>query len=105
MLQLYTGTKSHLTEGFPMKSEKQIPDTLQDLLRKRGAPTNLKSDNAKAVMGKQTQDILRHYCIGRKYSEPMQQNQNPAERGIQDIKVGLQMASETYELHQSPPPL
>ena len=49
-----------------MKSENEVPKTLQDLLRKRGAPTMLKSDNAKAVMGEQNQDILRHYCIGSK---------------------------------------
>ena len=63
-----------------------MPSTLLDLLRKRGAPNNLKSDNAKVITGKVTQDILRNYCIGSKYSEPLQQNQNPAERRIQDLK-------------------
>ena len=87
MLQLYTGIQSHLTEGFPIKSESQISNTLADLIRMRGAPNNLKSDNAKAILGDATQEILRQYCIGSKYSEPHQQNQNPAERRIQDVKA------------------
>ena len=69
-----------------MSSEKQIPNKLQDLLHDRGAPNNIKSDCAKAVLGKDFTDILRHYCIGQKLSEPHQQNQNPAERRIQDVK-------------------
>ena len=89
MLQLFTGTTSHLTEAFPMKSEKNIPQALAELLRKHGAPNNLKSDNAKAILGDATQEILRQYCIGSQYSEPHYQNQNPAERRIQDIKADV----------------
>ena len=33
------------------------------------------------------QELLRQYCIGHKMSEPYQQNQNPAERRIQDVKA------------------
>ena len=86
MVQVYTGIKSHLTAAFPMKRGSQIPQTLLELLLKRGAPNNLKSDNAKVVMGNQTQDILQNYCIGSKYSEPLQRNQNQAKRRIQDLK-------------------
>ena len=86
MVQVYTGIKSHVTAAFPMKSESQIPSTLQEFLRKFGAPNKLKSDNAKAIYGDATQEILRQYHIGSMYSEPEQQNQNPVERKIQDIK-------------------
>ena len=70
MVQVYTGIISHLTQAFPMKTENQIPSTIQDFLRKHGAPNNLKSDNAKAVYGETMQEILRQYHIGIKYSEP-----------------------------------
>ena len=89
MVQVYTGITSHLTEAFPMKSENQIPSTIQEFFRKRGAPNNLKSDNAKAVYGETMQEILCQYHIGIKYSEPHQQNQNQCERKIQDIKADV----------------
>ena len=61
-----------------MSSESQIPDTLCDLLHDRGAPNNIKSDCAKAQQIKAFSEILRHYHIGQYFSEPHQQNQNPA---------------------------
>ena len=69
-----------------MKSEEQMPETLKDLIRKRGAPDVLISDNAKAEVSGTVMDILRTYFTGSFQSEPNQQNQNPAERRIQDIK-------------------
>jgi hypothetical protein len=86
MAQLYTGITSHYTKVYPMTSESQFPDTLRDLLRDRGAPNNIKNDGAKAETSNAVKDILRHYKIGQFLSEPNQQNQNPAERRIQDIK-------------------
>lgn len=86
MVQVYTGIKSHYTKVYPMSSESQIPDTLNELIRDRGAPNNIKNDCAKAEISKAVQEILRHYKIGQFLTEPEQQNQNPAERRIQDIK-------------------
>jgi len=86
MAQIYTGITSHFTKVYPMSSESQIPDTLRDLLRDRGAPNNIKSDCAKSQQSHAFKDILRHYRIGQYFSEPYQQNQNPAERRIQDVK-------------------
>jgi len=85
--QLFTGIKSHLTELFPLKDESEIYKSVQEFLRKRGAPNNLKSDNAKAIYGQMTKEILLQYKIGSKYSETGQQNQNKAEHTIQDIKA------------------
>ena len=86
MAQLYTGTTSLLTEIFPMRNESEMVGTLQDFIRKRGAPNNLESDNAKAQLAKAVKDVLRHYHIGDFQCEPLQQNQNHAERRIQEIK-------------------
>ena len=87
MMQIFTGVTSHITEGFPLHSESDIHETVEAFITKHGAPTNLRSDNARAQIGKKVQDILRHLFIGFGTSdEPEQQNQNPAERRIQDIK-------------------
>ena len=86
MLQLFMGVHTHLTSGFPMANEKLIPNQLMDFINKHGAPTALFSDNAKAEVGSKITDILRQYYIGQYLSEPHQQNQNPPERRIQDVK-------------------
>jgi len=86
MLQFYVGCTSTYAAGFPMSSETQVPKTLQDFIRHYGAPNALFNDNAKSEISMAIQDILRHYCMKQYRSEPKQQNQNPAERRIQEIK-------------------
>ena len=49
-------------------------------------PHGLFSDGAKVAFGSKVQDILRHFSMGHYRSEPHQQNQNYAERRIQDVK-------------------
>ena len=86
MMQLYLGISSGAPFGYPMKSEKQVPDTFEDYVRKVGAPVGLMSDNAKSELHGRTKDLLRMYSIDDQQSEPHYQHQNPAERKIQDIK-------------------
>lgn len=69
-----------------MKTESQMPGTLLDFLRKWGAMQGLFSNNAKVQTSLAVRDILRQYCIDDMQSEPLQQNQNPAEQHIQDVK-------------------
>ena len=86
MTQIFTGCTSHLTKAYPMHSEKQMPQTLMKFIKEEGAMNNLVGDNAKVAISHKVQEILDWYCIGQHFSEPEQQNQNPAERRIQDIK-------------------
>ena len=86
MVQVYVGVRTRLTEGYPMKSESQFSSTLLDFIRHHGAPDVLMSDNAKSETSKKVYDILRNFCVEDHQSEPDYQNQNPAERRIQDIK-------------------
>ena len=86
MIQLYGGIKSHFLAGYPMSSEAQVPETLEDFVRQHGAMTGLMSDNAKSEMSKKIKDILRMYCIKDRQSEPHYEHQNPIERRIQDVK-------------------
>ena len=84
--QLFVGRKSMLTDVFGMKTEQQMPGALMDFIRKWGAGTGLFSDNAKAETSNAVRDILRQYNMRDLQSEPHQQNQNPAERRIQEVK-------------------
>jgi hypothetical protein len=85
--QLYCGRKSYFTSTHGMQTESQMPGTLMDFIRSFGAMKGLFSDNAKAQSSAAVKDILRQYCIENMFSEPYQQNQNPAERRIQEVKA------------------
>ena len=61
MLQLYAGIKSQFLAGYPMHEEGQMPHTLEDFVRKHGAPEGLMSDNAKAQTGAAVKSIKRMY--------------------------------------------
>ena len=84
--QLYVGKTSKLTEVFGMTTKSQMPETLQDFIRKWGAPDALLSDNAQEQTSRTVKRILREYGIMAMYTEPHHPNQNPAERRIQDVK-------------------
>ena len=79
MVQLYVGKTSQHTQVFPMQTEGQMAGTLEDYIRKVGAPNVLFSDNAKAQIGAKVRNILRHYSIADQQSEPHHQHQNYAE--------------------------
>eukprot|EP00957_Ditylum_brightwellii_P147131 11203638-Ditylum_brightwellii.AAC.1 len=82
--QLYCGRKSLLTEIFGMKTDSQMPGTLMDFICKWGAITGLLSDNVKAQTSLAIKDLMCQYNIADMQSEPHQQNQNPAEKCIQE---------------------
>jgi hypothetical protein len=58
MAQLYAGKRSSKTVAYGMKSETQMPNTLEDVIRKHGAPNCIFSDNVKVQIGKHVHDIL-----------------------------------------------
>ena len=86
MAQLFTGVNSLVTDVFPMKQKSDMVGAFEDLIRKRGAPNLLGSDNAKEQTAKAVDVLLNMYHIGDFQSEPHYQHQNDAERRIQDIK-------------------
>ena len=86
-VQLYCGRKSYFTSTYGMKTESQMSGTLMDFIKSFGAMQGLFSDNAKAESSAAVKDILSQYCIDNMYSEPYQQNQNPAECRIQEVKA------------------
>ena len=84
--QLYFGCNTHVTDVYGMKLEKQFINTLEDIIRERGAPNRLISDSAQVEVSQRARDILRILQIGDWQSEPHRQNQNPAERRYQTVK-------------------
>jgi hypothetical protein len=84
--QFFVGLDSMVCDVFSMKTDKQFVNTLEDIIRRRGAPTKLVSDHAQVEISKKVLDILRSLCIDDWQSEPYQQQQNPAERRYQTVK-------------------
>ena len=78
--QFYVGTESMVCNVYGVKLQKQFVDTLQDNIRRRGAPNRLISDSAKVEISERVMDILRHLIIGDWQSEPHFQHQNPTEQ-------------------------
>ena len=86
MAQVYVGCTSEFMEIFPMSTESEVPETLENFIRKWGAMKCLFSDNAKSETSNAVKQLQRMYCIDDAQSEPHYQHQNYAERKIQDVK-------------------
>ena len=61
---IYSGRLSHVLDVYGMKSESQFVNTLEDIIRERGAPTRLLSDSAMVLRSSRVKDILRALYIG-----------------------------------------
>ena len=59
MAQLFIGKDSLIADAYPIKTDKQFVNTLEDNIRKRGAMDKLISDGANAETSKQAHGILR----------------------------------------------
>ena len=79
MAQIFVGKRTLVTDVYPLKSQKQFVNTLEDNIRFRGAMTKLISDYAKVEISNKVKDILRMYHSSSWNSEPYHQNQDPAE--------------------------
>ena len=87
--QFCIGRKSFVADVFGVKSEKQFVNTLEDIIRKRGAMDLIISDSAKVEISNRVHDVLRGYYIKDWQSEPHFQHQNFAEQGYRDIKANV----------------
>ena len=79
MAQIFVGKRTLVNDVYPLKSQKQFVNTIEDNIRFRGAMTKLIRDYAQAKISNKVQDILRMYHSSSWNSEPYHQNQNPAE--------------------------
>ena len=102
LAQFFVGTESLVCDVYPLRSENQFVNALQDNIRCCGAMDKLISDRAQVETSNRVKDILRNYIIGDWQSEPYQQHQNPAERHYQDVK---RMANTLLDRTGAPPSL
>ena len=84
--QVFVGRDTLVADAYPMKSGKQLINTLEDNIRRRGAMDKLLSDSFKTEISNKVLDSLRAYHISNWYSKPYHQNQNPAEWRYRTIK-------------------
>ena len=78
--QFFIGIETPISNVYPLHTEKQFVNTLQNNIRKRGAMEKLITDRAQSEISTKVKDILRHLVIGGWQSEPGYQHQNIAER-------------------------
>ena len=84
--QFFVGLDSLLVDVYPLKTDKQFVNTLEDNIRQRGAPSKLVSDSANAELSRRVLEILRYLHIDNWQSEPHMQHQNPAETRYRTVK-------------------
>jgi hypothetical protein len=63
-----------------------VTGAYQDFCREVGVPNELLTDNSKVQSGTKFKTINRENMTEHNFSTPHCQNQNPAERKIQDVK-------------------
>ena len=84
--QGFVGRDSLVADVYPRKSGKQFVNTMEDIIRRRGAMDKLLRDSAKTEISKKVKENLIAYNISNWHSEPYDQNQNPAEWLYRTIK-------------------
>jgi hypothetical protein len=84
--QFYVGTQTQVCDIYGCKTDGEFLSTLQDNVRRRGAPTKLISDRAQSEISKKVLQYLRALVIDSCQSEPHRQNQNPSKRRFQTVK-------------------
>jgi len=87
--QMFYGCDSHMINAFGVHSKSEFPDVLMDFLIERGAPHALMSDSANEEASAEVKRICRKFQMKQRCSEPYKQNQNRAEREIQNLKRDL----------------
>ena len=84
-----TGRKTGVIDVYGMTRPAQFVNTLEDVIRRRGAMDCLISDSANVKTSRRALDILRSLLITDWQSKPYYQHQNPAERRWKFLKRNL----------------
>ena len=84
--QIFVGRRTLVVDVYGMGSSKEFVNTLEDVIRKRGAMDKLISDSATTLLSHRVLDILRSLCIDNWQSEANYQHQNFAEHRYKFLK-------------------
>ena len=85
-VQLFVATHWDLIWVKLLRRESQVPGAYIDFCKEVGAPNELLTDNSKVQSGRKFQEINRKNKTDHNFTTPHCQNQNVAERKIQDVK-------------------
>jgi hypothetical protein len=85
--QLFVGRHSLVTNIYPMKTDKEFVNALEDNICHCGAMDKLLSNRAQVKISKKVADITQAYNIDQWQSEPHHQHQNSAKRRIATIEA------------------
>ena len=95
-VQLFVCTLSKFIFVRCLQRERQSHAAYEDFIREIGAPSLLCTDNAKTQTGEKWTATSRKFQIQQRTTVPHNQNQNHAERSIQEIKHNtMQVLYET----------
>jgi hypothetical protein len=98
MAQLFIGRKSLYADAIGMKNADQFVNTLEDVIRKRGAMDKLISDSSSVETSKRVLDILRVLAIEDWQSEPGMQHQNFCEHRWKHIKRNVHFVMDLFDV-------
>ena len=97
-VEIVVGTKTLLTDVYAIGSKSGLNTAkfLQCGFCECGIPINIWSDNSQEVFMESVRKLLHTYGVGSNKYEAHKQNQNPAERRIQEIKVITSIVLDHY---------
>ena len=98
--QIFVGRKSLVIDVYGMSNDAEFVNTLEDVIRKRGAMDKLISDSATVEISERVKEILRALIIDDWQSEPNYQHQNFAEHRWKHLKRNTQWIMN----HRNVPP-
>lgn len=99
-VQLFVHVPSDYLFVRCMQRERHSHGAFQDFIREMGAPNVIVSDNSKTQTGNDWRKTSRLFVIKQRTFAPHNQQQNKAERRIQDVKHKVM-----YAMYQSKAPL
>jgi hypothetical protein len=96
--QFFTTLSSDRWSVYPLKSEDQNGIALQDYIRTIGAPTAMRTDNARSELGPIWTKHLREVCTASETTEPHHPWQNPAERKIGALGIMVRNVMRAFHV-------
>jgi hypothetical protein len=96
--QFFVGIDTDRWEVYPLKTESQNGQALQDYCRTVGCPPVIRTDNAQSELGQTWTNFCRCQCIGCETTEPHHPWQNPAEKRIGVLGTMVRNSMRTFNV-------
>jgi hypothetical protein len=80
------GNKDFFVAAYPMRSKKEIPETVKKFFKDYGVPDTMIFDSEGSQRSEATANVFRQNDCETRHSEPGRPNQNPAEACIREFR-------------------